>query len=344
MSRIRVWVPEAIESVPIQIPGMSVGIEGHYFIELIDAKTQAVKQTWSFKNLVVNSALDSMSLGSASVSTLANWAAVGGGSTPPSPTDTGLVSEFSGRTQTNGGFQDFMSSFTGSVASGSYAGFRRTRLFSETQGNGTIAEIGFFAAQTGNSMFSRALIRDASGSATTITKTSSDQLRVSYDVRFYAPFNDVTGSFTWGGTTYNYIIRPVNVGRTEWGANGRDANVLDNSSLALSIGTNVANPAMNAFSGFLLQAFSGLVSGSGKISNSSAIRLPYTTGSFFRDVSFIFEPGVANFPISGFSIEAYTSTANFANFETFQMSVSPPIVKNNLQRLTMTMRHTITAL
>lgn len=341
MSRIRLWVPETSE-VSIKLPDFSVGVEGHYFIELIDAKTQKVKGTWSFKNLVVNGALDSMSVNSGSSATLTNWAAVGGGSTPPTATDTSLQSEFSGRTNADGGFSDYMSSFSGSVQSGSYAGFRRTRVFSESQGNGTIAEIGFFAASTGNSMFSRALIRDATGSATTITKTSSDQLRVSYDIRFYTPFTDSTGSFTWAGTTYNYTIRPVNVGRTEWGVSGR--NVDDFSSLAYSIGQNVSNPAMNAFSRFVLTAFSSSVSGSGKVRCSSTTKAPYITGSFYRDHNHLFEPGVANFPISGFSIEAFTSTANFAEYETFQMLMQPPIVKTNLQRLTMTMRWSIAAL
>lgn len=344
MSRIRMWVPEMQEDEVIHVPGMSVGIEGRYFIELIDAKTQQVKQTWEFKNLVVNGGLDSMSAASGSISALTQWAAVGTGNATPLPTDTGLQAEISGRTNANGSIPDFMSSFSGSTASGSYAGFRRTRLFSETQGNGTIAEIGFFAASTGNSIFSRALIRDVSGSPTTITKTSSEQLRVSYDLRSYVPFNDVTGSFTWGGTTYNYIIRPVNVGRLEWGLNGRDANAGDNSSVAQAIGVNNSNfYGMTAYNGFVLTAFTSSISGSSGTQNSSAVRLPYVTGSYYRDFSYIWEPGVANFPISGFAIEAFTS--NFTSrYDTFQMSVSPPIVKNNLQRLTMTMRWSILAL
>jgi hypothetical protein len=140
------------------------------------------------------------------------------------------------------------------------------------------------------------------------------------------------------------VIRPVNVGRTEWGASGRDVGVTDNQSLAYAIGSNVSDPNMNAFSGFVMMPFTASVSGSGKVANSSTTRVPYVTGTFYRDYNYLFEPGIANFPISGFSIEAFTSTANFSNFETFQMSITPPISKTNLQRLTMTMRWSIAAL
>jgi len=339
------WVPEKETEESVLLTPVSIGIAGYYFVELIDAKTQQVKQSWSFKNLVVNQGLNSMSLGSGSIYTLTNWAAVGGGSTPPSGTDNGLQIEFSGRTDSDGGIQDVMCGFSGSIQSGSYGAFRRTRLFTEAQGNGTIAEIGFFANSIGNSIFSRALILDVSGSPTTITKTSDDQLRVTYEIRSYAPFSDVTGSFTWGSTTYNYRIRPCNVGQIEWGtAVQRIPLGPDYQSVALANGTNIPSPNMNAYEGFVLQAYSGSASGSNKTTNSSANRLPYTTGSFFRDVEYIFEPGVANFPISGFTIECFANTFNSARYETFQMAVSPPIVKNSLQRLSLTFRQSITAL
>jgi hypothetical protein len=345
MSRIRVWAPEAIQDVNIDIPAMSVGLEGRYFIELIDAKTQQVKQTWSFKNLIVNQALDSMSLQSgSSVTNLTNWAAVGGGATPPAATDVALVSEFSGRTNTAGGFADTIIAFTGSVASGSYAGFRRTRLFTETQGNGVIAEIGMFNTSTGNTLFSRALILDVSGSPTTITKTSADQLRATYEFRAYAPFEDVTGSFTWGATTYDYTIRPVNVGRVEWGINESSVQGVNASGLGVYIGSLIQKPAAHAYQDFFLVDFNAEESGSNRTTRSSGVREQYVTGSFFRDVSFIWEPGIANFPIGGFLIDSFTSTGNFTSFASFQMKVTPSIVKNDLQRLVMTFRESMTSL
>jgi hypothetical protein len=107
--------------------------------------------------------------------------AVGQGTVAEAATDTTLGSELA-RTNNNGGVAD-ISSYTGT----SYSSFIRTRIFTQAQANGNLTEIGIFNASSGGSMYCRQLIKDETGTPTTITKTSEFELRVSYELRWYLP-------------------------------------------------------------------------------------------------------------------------------------------------------------
>lgn len=214
--------PPAIHTIAnreVELPPCRTEIEGRFTVELIDARTGLVKRHLEFRNLITDAGLEA--IGTNALSTLCNYLAVGTGSTAPAVTDTALVSELF-RTTNNGGFGD-----TGGVdTTNFFAWIRRTRQFNEAEANGNLTELGFFRDATGGTMFNRQLFRDSNGVATTITKTSFDKLRVTYEWRLYADTTkpvqtinvtgvgnvDVTTSvvnFTTYGWFYNMASQPL---------------------------------------------------------------------------------------------------------------------------------------
>src|SRR5690606_34956817 len=101
----------------------------------------------------------------------------------------------------------------------------RTRVFTEDQANGNLAELGFFSSSEGGTMWNRQLFRDELGNPTAITKTNEDQLRVRYEYRIYPPWDDVVQEIEVNGVPTEVVNRPQLVGNSgTWGsANPRSA-------------------------------------------------------------------------------------------------------------------------
>ena len=63
--------------------------------------------------------------------------------------------------------------------------YRRVRAFDYHQANGNLTEFGGSALSAGT-LHTRSLFKDGAGNPITITKTSSEQLVITYDVEFTA--------------------------------------------------------------------------------------------------------------------------------------------------------------
>src|SRR5690606_35683965 len=219
--RRRIWVPEAPmlnlrRYIEVGAVRHAVAVEGHCTVELIHARTGLIKRRLHFRNLITDAGLDALA-GGAGIGGLINYLAVGTGSSWPSYADTSLDAEIE-RTTSNGGFGD-SDAMVGSGDLVEYWRRIRTRVFTEDQANGNLAELGFFSSSSGGTMWNRQLFRDELGNPTTITKTNEDQLRVTYEYRIYPPWDDVVQEIEVNGVPIEVVNRAQAVTNSQrWGA------------------------------------------------------------------------------------------------------------------------------
>ncbi len=219
-------------------PERTIGIAGYITVELIDAKTQRTRKRLQFKNLITNLGLDNMranKLADSSTS-LTKYCAVGTGSTAPANTDTTLVAEISTRATMVASPGPIYSYVAGPP---DYHKSVAQYLFLETQANGNLTEVGFFFDPTAGSMFSRQLFKDDLGTPTTIVKTSSDQLRITYEIRVYPAATDtVLSAVDISGTVVDVTTRALGVSTTQWNQIFTISGISDffNSSVYARIG------------------------------------------------------------------------------------------------------------
>jgi len=297
----------------------AVVVEGYFTVELIHVRTGLVKRRLHFRNLITDVGLDALA-GGTGIGNLINYLAVGTGSSEPNYTDTTLDAEIA-RTNSNGGFAD-LNEMVGSGNLVEYWRRIRTRVFTEAQANGNLAELGFFSAASGGTMWNRQLFRDELGQPTTITKTSEDQLRVTYEYRVYPPWDDVVQEIEVNGAPTEVVNRPVRVGHPwYWGSELNEAAL---NGLG-GVGTN----RLIAIETDALPGRNGDPP-LGSIAASHVVQ-SYTPGTWYREREARWEPSGANFATG---IGLFQSLANGTNRSaTFASKVTPKIMKRDTQRL-----------
>ena len=190
---------------------------------------------------------------------------------------------------------------------------------------GNLTEIGFFSAESGGTMWSRALIKDSGGNPTTLTLLATEQLKVTYTVRRYIP-TSLTGSFTLNtngtNSTINYTITPANMSSSYVGwINGQ---VITNGGGYIyayetsTLGTVTSSP-------------------SGTPSKATAVVSPYILGSFVSDITVTASLGAYNFTTGIGSISFFTSQPG-TSYTGYQCSFSPKIMKTASQTLAIGIR------
>lgn len=176
----------------------TIKASGHFSLVVSeDAEGSRVKAVVDFDNLITDAGLErfcSLSTGT-SASNVANFQslfggfAVGSGSTPPTVSDTTLVSQI-----TYIGVQSVVES--ASWENGYYQIVARSQ-YGQGVAAGNLSEVGIRNGASGP-LWSRALIEDVSGNPTTITVLPTDFLTVEYTLRFMYPVED-------GGHTINVM-------------------------------------------------------------------------------------------------------------------------------------------
>lgn len=335
MSRLfRVGAPNIIRggrSRELLVPFDALRVEGHVTVDLIHARSGLVKQHLEFRNLVVDAGLDSLGAGTRTLSNFLSggWMAVGTSSTAPAVSQTGLVAETGVRTNSNGAIADVI----GSGASFAYWYIRITRVWTEPQSNGNLTEFGLFNASAAGTMLARQLFKDAGGNPTTVVKTSADQLRITYEFRMYPPTVDATGSTTISGTSYGWTARAVNVNQdVAWGQFGA-------SGLLVTMGSTTPPGAQASNATAIGTLTTGPTGATAGANQSSAVVSPYTTGSFLREITFVWDPGAANFTGGSGGVSAFTFQPwGTANAFTHQAFVTPFFAKDSTKRLTLVWR------
>ncbi len=323
--RTRVWIPEtqSVESCNLVVDLPTIGLEGYYYIDLIDKDTGKVKQHLEFKNIITDFALDTIM---SSFTTLTNgvfrFCGVGTGSSTPNASQTSLDNQVGGRI-TTGTADSF-----GTNTAPEYHWLRINRRFIESEVNGLLTEVAFFTSATGNNMTSRALFLDARGQPTTITKTNQDLLDITYEIRLYAPTQDVTGTFEFRpGTSSVYTIRPQGVLQTSgWVA------MMNRISAWLPSAFATSGTFFNTRTGFNNPSQGSLVS---QVSSST-----YITSTYTRDVRFFWNDLAANFDIATIVWRFVDRIGGDADWH-WQMSLNPPVQKVVDQRFDLFLRQTI---
>ena len=353
MTRKRIWIPEYSDSQVLTKPEMSVGFRfrmgGIFKVELIDAATGKVKQYLEFPNLITDAGLDSIMGQTLSQTSLFNYIGVGTDNSAPTVGDTTLGAEVD-RTNSNGGFtlEEIVGYVTGTTDDfdGAYHFRRFVRLFLEGEGNGNLTELAWFASAAGSTMAVRSLFKDSGGTPITVTKTTADQLKITYDLRLYPPIgNDPdalrSGSFSLidsgtvilGSTTHSWTASVLDTKRSAvWGwffrsnfpfQRGALKHTLDFfSSRAMPSGSELIN-VTGTQANFSV----------GPIANSSFAIDAYVAGTFERTGVSTWEPGAANFGPGGVKGFTVNMSSGEAVADHFQVIVSESIPKTSVDRL-----------
>ena len=297
-----------------------VALSGEYKI-VIKRNGEEIETGW-FKNLILNQGLDQLGSDNA---VLAGYARVGTGTTAPDITNTTLEAQVA---VSESGPTNYTSVNSGSP---NYTTLL-TYQYTFTQGTvvGNISEVGVGWAQTGATLFSRALIVDNVGTPTTITLTSIDQLIIYYRLNASQPLTDTTSAVTISSTSYPYTIRTA---QAAYFCNVSIVFLYGNTFTKLGTVNLYGNDAaLGPITGTLSGTYLG---GAGITISYSA----YAPGSYYRESTFSVDVGHGNAVggIGGIALEwGYPYTYALRN----QIVLPTPIPKTNTQVLTITLRFT----
>lgn len=174
------------------------------------ATNKITNETGWFHNIVLNTGLDQMSVG-----TWIGRCCVGTGNSTPTVTQTALDNFLASTVTTSanvGGVQ---------ATSPSYWWYRRTWRFNEGVATGNLSELGLGWGDT--NLWNRALIKDINGNPTTITVLSDEYLDVVSEIRVY-PTESFSGAFNLLDKTgalissHTYIGKPSLLGTAGFNA------------------------------------------------------------------------------------------------------------------------------
>lgn len=198
-------------------------------IEVLDKTGQVKKQLDPFNNLITNIGLDRLkTTGLSAFKDVYNICQAGAGNALPNINDQSLDS-FVAASSTTTYSANIVNIDDGYVA--------REVTYTFDLGsidNQNISELSTaWSTSSENSIFSRALVLDALGNPTSITILSDEQLRVTWEIRYYWPTEDtVTVLENTGnrGGSYTVTVRPIEVGNWIAGAEEYQGIVWGNSS------------------------------------------------------------------------------------------------------------------
>lgn len=307
--------------------GVGVGIKGYITVELIDARTQRVKRKLEFPNLITDAGINFVLGGTGNIGLLLGAFKVGTGTATPAATDTALVNQVAATSESaspgNG--------VRGIGPANAYWFERTVRTFMENEANGNLTEFATGNQLVGGTIWTRMLFKDGVGTPTAITKTSAEQLRITYEHRMLIPADATQNTFNISGVNYDITTRAVQIdnGRS-WGFDGAFGPILqldgdDVLSLATAFESDVLHNATGNFN-----------PGGESIGASSAVLQGYVNGNFFRERECKWEPNVANFGtgVGSVSVGQGTQVA-------FQTVFAPKLAKTDTKRLTLMLRYSV---
>ena len=306
----------------VELPNVSIGIEGWFTVELIHAATGLIKQRLRFKNIITNAGFDAMGNASFILSTAVNYIAVGTGSSTPTVLQTALDAEL-GRTNNNNSTADVITAGPANA----YWSLVRTRQFLQAEVNGNLTELGFFNTNPAGTMWNRQLFKVA-GVPTTIVKTSADFLRITYEYRIYSPSADISNTVTISGVGYPYTIRAININQANtWGFDGSSSGPLN------GFGQPWPQLSQAYESNVLVSQTGGNPSGTPQTDSSRAASA-YTNGSFQRAISHTYGTATGNFTTGIGSIVLNGRYAGGAILPAFQCAfTTTKLPKDNTKQL-----------
>ena len=252
---------------------------------------------------------------------------VGSGTATPANSDTALVNKIaasSSVTTTTGinGSSPYYTSNPSVIRRRSvYSSWiRKVYTFTTGAAAGNLSEVGVGWGSTGN-LFSRALILDGVGSPTTLTILSDESLQVTYELRFYVPETDVTGTITLDGVDYDWTARAADC-----------ASYSTSGWYATSAGIVHGTPSLTYAYDGAIAAITSHPTGTASNPNTFDVAT-YVSGNYYCDFTIYFGLSTGNLG-SGISSLLYQAAAG-----KWQIGFSPAIPKDNTKELSLTIRH-----
>lgn len=314
---------------------LNTQMAGRFKIEAFKAKVNSdgelvempgsrhVKADW-FDNIITDQGLNR--IGTSSPLSSISYCHVGTGNAAPAATDTALANFLAASNTVE---DDTSGAQAGSAPY--YVYRQRTIRFSAGAAAGNLAEVGMGWASSGTVLFSRALILDGGGSATTITVQSDEYLDVTYEIRIYPPSGDATGTITLDGEVYDYTARACEVDAytqfSGWS--------LDDKANAKSPYT-YSHTAYDGNIGTVLQSPSGSSASVGSVSDVT--ENAYSDSSLQASVSATWGINYGNLG-SGIRSVRFKVGWTFWQIEFSAQSDSSTIPKDNTKSLTLTVTH-----
>lgn len=294
-------------------------LRGRYKIEAVGLfGNRRLLADW-FDNLITNTGLDSLAVTGDQFGTCC----VGSGNTAPANTNTALASLVASTVT-------IQSSNNSNSGSSPYFGtMTRVYRFAIGVATGNLSEVG--VGNTSTTLFSRALILDGVGSPTTITVLSTEALDVTYQVQYYAPLADVTGTITINAVSYAYVMRAALASSGSW--SGRQASTFGPSYDQVGLSQVVAyNGSIGTITGQPTGA-------SASVDNSTAnMSYPaYVNGNLYQDT--IVSWGLTDGNVAGgISAMRLNYGRQHGTMGVFQMSFTPVLPKDASHTMTLTFR------
>ncbi len=258
-------------------------------------------------------------------SSLANYAAVGTGSTAPAATDTQLAAELVRTNNDPGG------SGISRIADAQYQ-ITRVRQFTSAQvGGQNLAEWGWAPTGTANNpdLMTRELFRDSGGTPVTLTLATDQELRLiySYQVTLGPITQAVSLAITNIGTITGTLAlyRYYSIGLTT--KDNMDLAAFDRFAKGQALAAfvdNLANPGWT---------YNSNIANWGSVTTINASPDPYTAGSRQRVYpSITFQANQANIGITRYALRLGTGSGAGSDCP-IQIWFDTPISKDNLHKL-----------
>lgn len=195
----------------IHLPRYQIGMAGFYKMDAVHKFSGKVRPlTPWFPNLLLTNGLNN-------IASQANWLTycrAGSNNTAPDVSDTALYNQLAYTS-------NIVSDTTAARSSAPYYGYRQiTYRFAQGDFSGdNLQEVGVGWGTTGSTLVSRALPINEFGESIAPTVLSDEILDVTYQMRYYAPTTDETGTVTLDGTTYNTTTRAADANSgSYWGS------------------------------------------------------------------------------------------------------------------------------
>jgi hypothetical protein len=182
------------------MPTHRYGIAGFFRMDAIHKFSGKRREVapW-FPNLALTNGLNYMG----SNGGFMDYCQVGTANNTPNVSDTGLYSWLAGTNNLKSGSSTYAARSTTP-----YYGYRqKTWRFTAGTATGNIQEVGVGWGSSGATLLSRALPINELGESIAPTVLSDEILDVTYQLRYYPPTADLTGTVTLDGTVYDTTIR-----------------------------------------------------------------------------------------------------------------------------------------
>lgn len=327
--RNRIWVPEAphlivnrTREVEVILPPVRVG----GIITIRRVGPEGIREQRRSHNIITDTGLNVWAR-DGTPANAAIYVAVGTGSNAPAATDTSLQAQAG--TRSNSAPTGEGNGTTGYVGPGPHRHYYRfVRQFLENSNIDNIAltEVGFFSAATGGEMFNRQLITDEVGTPAPLVKLPDEKLYFDLDIIYVpADYTAVPGQITISGSgTHDVRMQTNNIDDE-----GYQFPVLWSGNLHYNLGATESNALPPASTDVFASTFIGSTGTSGSTA-------AYVPGTFYREVTSVWEPTQANFA-TGIGMLGF-QLGNASNRYRYLMALDQKIMKGSTHRLTINWR------